>query len=117
MRVLITGGAGCLGSNLVEHWLAGGHDVLVIDNFATGKAGALPPSPQVRLIEGTIADRDLVESAYAEFRPTHIVHSAASYKDPNDWREDVATNVLGTIHVVEAARVHGVARFVNFQTV
>jgi UDP-glucose 4-epimerase len=117
MRVLITGGAGCLGSNLVEHWLPAGHDVLVIDNFATGKAAALPPSPKVRLIEASIADRDLVRRAFADFGPTHVVHSAASYKDPNNWRDDVATNVLGTINVVEAAREHGVRRVVNFQTV
>jgi UDP-glucose 4-epimerase len=115
MRVLITGGAGCLGSNLVEHWLPAGHDVLIVDNFATGKAAALPPD--VRLIEGSIADPDLVRSAFTEFKPTHVVHSAASYKDPNNWREDVATNVLGTINVIEAAHVHQVARFVNFQTV
>ena len=117
MRVLITGGAGCLGSSLVEHWVGAGHDVLVIDNFATSKPGVLPPSSKVRLIEGTIADRDLVQRAFAEFDPTHVVHSAASYKDPCSWREDVATNILGTIHMIEAAREHGVVRFVNFQTV
>ena len=45
MRILITGGAGCLGSNLVEHWLPQGHDILAIDNFATGKREVLPPVP------------------------------------------------------------------------
>src|SRR6476620_8197162 len=102
MRVLITGGAGCLGSNLVEHWLPEGHDVLVIDNFATGKAGALPPGAKVQLVEGTIADRDLVSRTFREFKPTHVVHSAASYKDPSNWCEDVATNVLGIINVIDA---------------
>lgn len=42
MRILITGGAGCLGSNLTERYLEAGHDVLVLDNFATGHRGSLP---------------------------------------------------------------------------
>ena len=45
MRIIITGGAGCLGSNLVEHWLPQGHEILVIDNFATGKREVVPPLP------------------------------------------------------------------------
>jgi nucleoside-diphosphate-sugar epimerase len=117
MRVLITGGAGCLGSSLVEHWHACGHQILVIDNFATGKRELVPCIPGLELVEGSIADQDLVRRAFDRFRPTHVVHSAASYKDPTDWREDAATNVLGTIHVIEAARDSGVVRFVNFQTV
>jgi nucleoside-diphosphate-sugar epimerase len=117
MRILITGGAGCLGSNLIEHWLPQGHEILVLDNFATGKREVVPPVPGLSLIEGTVADRDLVNDAFHSFAPTHVVHGAAAYKDPADWREDAASNVVGTIHVVEAARAHGVARLVNFQTV
>lgn len=117
MRILITGGAGCLGSNLAEHYLAAGHDVLVLDNFATGHRGSLPDAhPGITLIEGSVADRDLVERAFAEFRPSHVVHSAAAYKDPGDWREDVRSNVEGTINVVEAARAAAVVRLVYFHT-
>lgn len=117
MRILITGGAGCLGSNLIEYWLPRGHEILVIDNFATGKREVVPPVAGLTVIEGSIADKALVDRAFAAFKPTHVVHSAASYKDPNDWREDAATNVLGTIHVVEAARAAAIRRIVNFQTV
>lgn len=117
MRTLITGGAGCLGSNIIEHWATSGRDLLVIDNFATGKPAALPPNANVRLVEGSIADRDLVQRTFSEFEPTHVIHSAASYKDPNNWREDAATNVIGTINVIEASREYKVARLVNFQTV
>lgn len=117
MRIIITGGAGCLGSNLIEHWLPQGHEILVIDNFATGKRGVLPALPGLTLIEGSIADRDLVASAFDRFRPTHVVHSAASYKDPADWREDIATNVDGTVNVIEAACAAGARRILNFQTV
>jgi UDP-glucose 4-epimerase len=117
MRILITGGAGCLGSNLVEHWLPQGHEILVIDNFATGRREVVPPVAGLTVVEGSVADGDLVKRAFDAFAPTHVVHSAASYKDPADWREDVATNVAGTVNVVDASRLHGVKRFLNFQTV
>ncbi len=117
MRILITGGAGCLGSNLIEHWLPQGHEILVIDNFATGKREVVPALKSLTLVEGSVADREMVTRAFDQFKPTHVVHSAASYKDPADWREDVATNVLGTVNVVNAARTCTVERIVNFQTV
>jgi nucleoside-diphosphate-sugar epimerase len=117
MRIIITGGAGCLGSNLIEHWLPEGHEILVIDNFATGKREVVPALPGLTLVEGSIADRDLITRSFAEFKPTHLVHSAASYKDPANWWQDIATNVEGTANVVEAAREIAVKRIVNFQTV
>ncbi|MGF6311239.1 UDP-glucose 4-epimerase [Bradyrhizobium sp. i1.8.4] len=117
MRIIITGGAGCLGSNLIEHWLPQGHEILVIDNFATGKREVVPALPGLTLIDGSIADRNLVASAFEKFRPTHVVHSAASYKDPANWREDIATNVDGTANVIDAARAAGAGRILNFQTV
>ena len=116
MKLLITGGAGCLGSNLVEHYLPQGHEILVIDNFATGRREVLPKLPGLSLLEGSVADRDLVEGSFARFAPTHVIHSAAAYKDPQDWREDAESNVTGTINIVEAARRAGVKRLVNFQT-
>ncbi len=109
MRIIITGGAGCLGSNLIEHWLPQGHEILVIDNFATGKREVVPALPGLSLVEGSIADRDLVAKAFAEFAPTHLVHSAASYKDPANYREDIATNVDGTAVLIEFARAAGSA--------
>lgn len=117
MRILITGGAGCLGSNLIEHWLPHGHDILVLDNFATGAREVVPAGiDRLTVVEGSIADRALVDRTFESFKPTHVIHAAASYKDPDDWREDVATNVAGSVHVVEVARKSGVKRFVNFQT-
>ena len=116
MRILITGGAGCLGSNLVERYVAVGHEVLTIDNFATGRREVLPAVKGLVVVEGTIADNALVEQCFDSFRPNHVVHAAAAYKDPDDWAEDSRTNVLGSIHVGEAARRYGVSRFVNYQT-
>jgi UDP-glucose 4-epimerase len=116
VRILITGGAGCLGANLVAAYLPQGHEILVIDNFATGRREALPSLPGLTVVEGSVADRNLVDDSFAGFRPTHVVHSAAAYRDPTDWREDAATNVIGTINLVDAARRGKVERFVNFQT-
>lgn len=116
MRILITGGAGCLGSNLIERYIPAGHEVFVIDNFATGKHEVLPAVAGLTVAEGTIADQALVDRCFDQFQPTHVIHSAAAYKDPANWREDTATNVTGTINVAEAAKRHQVKRFVNFQT-
>jgi len=117
MRILITGGAGTLGSGLVERYLLAGHEVLVIDNFATGYRGALPEShAKMELVTGSVVDWPLVQGAFERFRPTHVIHSAAAYKDPDDWVEDARTNVEGTINVVKAAKAAGVERIVNFHT-
>lgn len=117
MRILITGGAGCLGSNLTERYLEAGHEVLVLDNFVTGQRGSLPDAHfALQVVEGKVQDRALVDRLFAQFKPSHVIHSAAAYKDPDDWLEDTHTNVEGTIHVVEAARTAGVTRFINFHT-
>lgn len=116
MRLLITGGAGCLGSNLIERYLPLGHEILVLDNFATGRREVVPPVRGLTVIEGSIADDALVRHAFQTFGPSHVIHSAAAYKDPANWREDVATNVTGTVNVLDAASRAGVKRFVNFQT-
>lgn len=116
MRILITGGAGCLGSNLIEHWLPQGHHIHVIDNFATGKREVVPAVANLELTEGSVADAALVERVVTAFAPEVVVHSAAAYKDPSDWREDIATNVLGSVNVARAAESAGVKRLINFQT-
>ena len=116
MRLLITGGAGCLGSNLVERYFPQGHEICVIDNFETGKPEVIPPQAGLTVVKGSIADTQVVKRAFEAFRPTHVIHSAAAYKDPNNWEEDAATNVLGTINIAKAALTQQVSRLINFQT-
>lgn len=116
MRILITGGAGCLGSNLIEYWLPQGHEIFVIDNFATGKREVVPEVPGLTVKEGSIADESAVNDCFDTFKPDVVVHSAASYKDPDDWIEDSRTNVIGSAYIARAAKVHNVKRLVNFQT-
>lgn len=116
MRTLITGGAGFIGSHLADRLVARGDEVLVIDNFSTGRRDNVTPHPKLRLVEGTIADPDLVERVFADFRPERVVHAAAAYKNPDDWAEDSRTNVLGTALVTQATKRHGATRLVYFQT-
>jgi UDP-glucose 4-epimerase len=117
MRILITGGAGCLGSNLTERYLMAGHAVAVIDNFATGHRGSLPDShPLLTVVEGSVTDVTALNALFETFKPTHVIHSAAAYKDPDDWIEDTRTNVEGTVNVIRAAKAAGVQRFINFHT-
>jgi UDP-glucose 4-epimerase len=116
MRILITGGAGCLGSNLIEHWLPQGHDILVIDNFATGKREVVPSVPGLKVIEGDISDFGLLAEAFSGYKPDVVIHAAAAYKDPDDWIEDTRTNVMGSANVAKLAKAHSVKRLVNFQT-
>jgi UDP-glucose 4-epimerase len=116
MKVLITGGAGFIGSHLADRLLGRGDQVLVIDNYATGRRDNLTPRANLTLVEGDIADVELVHRLFDEFEPEIVVHAAASYKDPSNWAEDARTNVLGTANVVQAAQRLEVRRLIYFQT-
>src|SRR4051812_34989815 len=116
MKVLITGGAGFIGSHLADRLLERGDEVLVIDNFATARRDNLSEHARLQLVEGTIVDPALVEKVFADFGPEVVAHAAAAYKDPDDWTEDAATNGTGTANVVKAAEAAGVTRLVYFQT-
>lgn len=116
LRVLITGGAGFIGSHLAERLLARGDQVLVIDNYATARRDSLSPHPALTVVEGSVADAELVNRLYDDFRPGVVVHAAASYKDPANWTEDVRTNVLGTAIVVQASQRLKVSRLIYLQT-
>lgn len=116
MRILITGGAGCLGSNLIEHWLPEGHEIFVIDNFTTGKREVVPEVHGLTVKEGSVADQKLVNECFNIFKPDIVIHAAASYKDPDNWEEDARTNILGSIIVAQLAKAYSVKRLINFQT-
>jgi UDP-glucose 4-epimerase len=102
---------------LTDRLLARADEVVVIDNYATGRRDNLPTSaPGLTVIEGDIADRALVASAFEDFRPEVVVHAAASYKDPDDWATDAATNVVGTANVVQASQSTAARRLIYLQT-
>jgi len=116
MKVLITGGAGFIGSHLADRLLARGDEVLVIDNFATARRDNLSEHERLTVVEGTIVDPKLVDDTFASFGPEVVAHAAAAYKDPDDWHEDAATNAAGTANVVKASAATGIKRLVYFQT-
>lgn len=117
MKILVTGGCGQVGSHVTELLIDRGDEVLAIDNLATGRRIHLPSRHErLTLIEGTIADKSLVEEIVGDFRPDVIVHTAASYKDPDDWYNDTLTNCVGGANLIHAAKAHNVGRFIYFQT-
>lgn len=115
-KILITGGAGCLGSNLIEFLLPQGHQICVLDNFTTGRREVVSDIKGLSLFEGTIADSKFVDTCFDSFSPDLVIHSAASYKDPSDWIEDTQTNIQGSINVAKASARHGVRKIIHFQT-
>lgn len=116
MKILITGGAGFIGSHIADRLLARGDKVLVIDNYATGRRDNLIPHPNLTVIEGDIGNQEIVNQVFYDFQPGIVIHAAASYKDPNDWIEDARTNVVGTAIVTQAAERIKVKRLIYFQT-
>lgn len=116
MRVLITGGAGFVGSTLADRLLKRGDSVLAIDNFSTGRRDNLNPHKNLELVEMSIADGQALDKVFTQFKPDVVVHAAASYKDPDNWVEDCMTNVLGTVNVINATKKVDCKRIVYFQT-
>ncbi len=115
-RILITGGAGCLGSNLVEHLLMQNHEICIIDNFETGSMANLPNSKSIKIFEGSICEINVVNNAFKNFEPQIVFHCAASYNDPNNWFKDIDTNIKGTANIAKAAEQLSGCSIINFQT-
>jgi UDP-glucose 4-epimerase len=109
MRLLITGGAGFIGTNLARLALAGGHEVTVLDDFSTGFRENLA-GLDVRIVEGSVADRAAADDAMPGVDA--VVHLGALGSVPRSIADPVAThvaNATGTLTVLEAARAAGVA--------
>jgi UDP-glucose 4-epimerase len=116
VKVLITGGSGFIGSHLADRLLDDDHEVLVVDNYATGRRDNLEERDGLTIVEDTIEDAAAVDRIWGDFGPDFVVHAAASYKDPDAWGPDVTTNALGTANVVRATQAAGVERLLYFQT-
>jgi UDP-glucose 4-epimerase len=121
MDCLVTGGAGFIGSNLVDALLARGDAVTVVDDLSTGRRenldGALAGG--ARLVEIDVRDRAAVEDLTAEAAPEAVFHLAAQIdvrKSVADPAFDASINVGGTANVLEAARVAGTRRLVFVST-
>ena len=116
MKVLVTGGSGLVGSTVIDLLLGRGDEVVAIDNFATGRRDNLSPHPCLRLVEGSIVRAQVIDGLIGDFRPDVVVHTAASYKDPDDWETDSRTNCVGSANVARACKEFKVGRLIYFQT-
>jgi UDP-glucose 4-epimerase len=121
MKALVTGGAGFIGSNLVDALLARGDEVTVVDNLATGKRENLEAAlgNGAALEDVDIREGDAVGEVVGRTRPDVIFHLAAQIdvrKSVADPAADARINVEGTANMLSAAQAHGVPRFVNTST-
>ncbi|MHA6495166.1 NAD-dependent epimerase/dehydratase family protein [Pseudomonas borbori] len=111
-EILVTGGAGFIGSHLVDALLAQGHGVCVLDNLSMGKQANLAlDNPRLRFIQGDVADAAVVAQAMAGC--SAVAHFAAVASVQASVDDPVAThqsNFVGTLNVCEAMRAHGIKR-------
>ncbi len=123
MRILVTGGAGFIGSHLCEYWLRQGHQVAIIDNLdpfydpalKRANLGDIRSAGRFEFSEIDLRDASRLRQVVMDFRPEAVAHLAAragvrpSLLEPELY---VATNVLGTVNLLEACRATGVHRFI-----
>jgi UDP-glucose 4-epimerase len=117
MRILVTGGAGYVGSVSVEHLVDAGHEVVVLDNHATGFGS--PDLTGAELVEGTYGDRDALRALLEDRRIDAVLHCAARSVVPESVRNPslyYVENVQGGIALLEAMRLAGVNRLVISST-
>jgi UDP-glucose 4-epimerase len=114
MRILVTGGAGFVGSHSIERLLAAGHEAVAFDNLSTGKPENLD-GLGVQLVEGDVRDMEALEETLAE-RFDAVLHLAAVVSVPISVADPIGSheiNTRGTLNVLEAARRNGVRRVVH----
>jgi UDP-glucose 4-epimerase len=116
VKVFVSGGAGQIGSHVIEMLLERGDRVLAVDNYATGRPEHLATHPNLTVVDGSIADRPLMDKLIRDLAPEVLIHAAASYKDPDDWYSDTMTNAVGGTNLIKAAKASNVGRFIYFQT-
>jgi UDP-glucose 4-epimerase len=112
MRVMVTGGAGFIGSNVVDGYMADGHDVVVVDNLYTGKKENLHPNAKFYNLD--IRDKALREVFEAE-KPAVVSHHAAQISVPASVEDplfDADVNVIGLLNILEGSVKHGVIKVI-----
>ena len=111
MKILVTGGAGFIGSHVVDGYVAAGHEVLIVDSLITGKRENL--NPKARFFHQDILDGATADLIRAE-KPDVVNHHAAQMdvrRSVADPIFDAKVNILGTIGLLDAARQAGVKKF------
>ena len=117
MQILITGGAGFIGSHVADACLEAGHQVLVLDDLSSGRRANVPA--KATFVEGDIRDQGTVEGVVGDFKPDAICHQAAQTSVAVSTREpvrDAEINIVGTLHLLNAAVRQGVGHVVFAST-
>lgn len=117
MRILVTGGAGFIGSNVADRFVALGHEVGVFDDLSSGFREFVPA--RAAFFQGDLADATALDAAVAEFKPDLVDHHAAQIdvrKSVSDPVWDAKVNILGSIGLMQACTRHGVKKVVYAST-
>ena len=117
MRILVTGGAGFIGSHVADRMVARGHEVAVLDDLSTGFRDFVPE--RARFFEADLADAAAVDACLAAFRPEVVDHHAAQIdvrKSVQDPRRDATINILGSLSLLEGCVRHGVRKVIYAST-
>ena len=117
MRILVTGGAGFIGSHVVDAFLADGHEVAVLDNLSSGFEHNL--NPAARFYHADLTHEAEVQRVFAEFQPEVVSHHAAQIdvrRSVLDPIHDAGVNVLGSLHLLQAAAQQGTRKFLYAST-
>jgi UDP-glucose 4-epimerase len=113
VRILVTGGAGFIGSHVVDAYVAAGHEVAVLDNFSTGNEANLNAAAEVHRID--LRDQPGVDKAVASFRPEIVNHHAAQSEVPKsvaDPTYDAQVNIIGGLNLLRACVDHTVKKVI-----
>lgn len=117
MRVLVTGGAGFIGSHVVDALLHEGHEVTIVDDLSTGRRDHL--NPEARFYQASVTDFDRLAKVFANERPEFVSHHAAQKSVRHSMANpsfDALVNVVGSVNVFELSMRHGCERVVFAST-
>ena len=117
MKILVTGGAGFIGSHVVDAYVTAGHEVAVLDNMATGREENV--NPRARLYRADVRDLAQVQQAVGDFKPDIVNHHAAQSEVPKsvaDPGNDAQVNVVGGLNVLRACVDHSVRKVIFSST-
>ena len=118
-KILITGGAGFIGSAITRTFLEAGIKVIVYDNFSYGKKEFLPEDDLLTVVEGDLNDTDLLKKTISEYTPAYVCHMAAMHFIPHcnaNPTKALMTNTVGTESVLEACKNQKVKKVLTAST-
>lgn len=113
MKVIVTGGAGFIGSNLARELVYQGHEVLVIDNLYSGNKKFVPSQADFRMVD--IRNKQDIEDIFMEFKPEVVFHEAAQSQVSTSMinpKLDLTVNLCGLINILDASVSCGVRKLI-----